>query len=208
MNLQAVQASRLSLRHPPARLLATPGVEFGPVAALAPACHAAPSVALISRRFAGVPELEACAVDDSAHLLFGSQGPHVALVQRALIDLGEQIETGASGSYGSDTEAAVSAYKTDRQILNFAGQIDPIVGKKTIAVLDAEIEQFDAEGGSERRTRLRFAGLDDAVETSLGFDEVVQLVETALTEGTLIRLPPSESKRALNPRQLVAVERI
>jgi len=102
----------------------------------------------------------------------------------------------------------VTAYKTDRQILNFAGQVDPIVGKKTIAVLDAEIERFDAEGGSERRTRLRFAGLDDAVETSLGFDEVVQLVETALTEGTLIRLPPSESKRALNPRQLVAVERI
>jgi len=162
-------------------------------------------VALISRRFAGVPELEACAVDDSAHLLFGSQGPHVALVQQALIDLGEQIETGASGSYDSDTEAAVTAYKTDRQILNFAGQVDPIVGKKTIAALDAEIERFDA---AERGTRLRFVGLDDAVETSLGFDEVVQLVESALKEGTLIGLPPGESRRALNPQQLVAVERI
>jgi len=166
-------------------------------------------MALVSRRFAGVPELEACAVDDSAHLLPGSQGPHVALVQQALIDLGEQIESGASGNYGPDTEAAVSAYKTERQILNFAGQIDPIVGKKTIAALDAEIEQFDAAGvGAERGARLRFAGIDQAVETRLGFDEVLELVETALKEGELIRLPPDETKQALNPQQLVSVERI
>ena len=166
-------------------------------------------MALISRRFAGIPELEACAVDDSAHLLSGSQGPHVAVVQQALIDLGEQIESGASGIYGPDTEAAVTVYKTARQILNFAGQIDPIVGKKTIAALDAEIERFDAAGGgAERGTRLRFAGLDQAVETSLGFDEVLVLVETALKEGELIQLPPDDTKRGLNPQQLVSVERI
>ena len=173
------------------------------------ACQAAPSVALVSRRFAGVPELEACAVDDAAHLLSGSRGPHVGLVQRALIDLGEEIESGASGSYGPDTEAAVTAYKTERQILNFAGQIDPIVGKKTIATLDAEIERFDAAAvGAERGARLRFAGFDQAVETSLGFDEVLELVERALKEGELIQLPPDETKLALNPQQLVSVERI
>ena len=88
----------------------------------------------------------------------------------------------------------VTAYKTDRQILNFAGQIDPIVGKKTITALDAEIERFDlAGGGAERGNRLRFAGLDDAVETSLGFDEVVELVEAALREGELIQLPSDEN---------------
>jgi peptidoglycan hydrolase-like protein with peptidoglycan-binding domain len=172
-------------------------------------CQAAPSMALTSRRFAGIPELEACAVDDSAHLLLGSLGPHVALVQQALIDLGEQIESGASGDYGPDTEAAVTAYKTERQLLNFAGQIDPIVGKKTMAALDAEIERFDAAGGGvERGARLRFAGLDQAVETSLGFDEVRELIETALKNGELIRLPPDETKRVLNPQQVVSVERI
>ena len=166
-------------------------------------------MALISRRFAGIPELEACAVDDTAHLLSGSQGPHVALVQQALIDLGEQIESGATGNYGPDTEAAVTAYKTERQILNFAGQIDPIVGRKTIAALDAEIDRFDAAGaGAERRARLRFAGLDHAIETSLEFEEVVELVETALKEGELIQLPPDETQRILNPQQLVSVERI
>lgn len=87
-------------------------------------------MALVSRRFAGVAELEACAVDDSAHLLLGSQGSHVALVQQALIDLGEQIESGATGMYERDTEAAVTSYKTARNIFNFAGLIDPIVGSR------------------------------------------------------------------------------
>ncbi len=72
-------------------------------------------MALASRRFAGVAELEACAVDDSAHLLPGAQGSHVALVQQALIDLGEQIESGATGMYGPDTEAAVTSYKTAQE---------------------------------------------------------------------------------------------
>jgi peptidoglycan hydrolase-like protein with peptidoglycan-binding domain len=166
-------------------------------------------MALISRRFAGIPELEACAVEDSARLLLGSQGPHVALVQQALIDLGEPIESGASGHYGADTEAAVAAYKTARQILNFAGQIDPIVGKKTIAALDAEIEGFDVAGaGPEQRTRLRFVGLDQAVETSLGFDQVVELVQTALTDGKLLRLPSDEPARVFNPLHLVSIEAI
>jgi hypothetical protein len=165
-------------------------------------------MALTSRRFAGVAELEACAVDDSAHLLLGSQGSHVALVQQALIDLGEQIESGATGTYGRDTEAAVTSYKTARSILNVAGLIDPIVGKKTIAALDLEIERFDAAGGEEG-TRLRFVGLDQDVDTDLGFDEVVELVETALRAGELLRLTPRQGPaRALNPQQLISIERI
>jgi hypothetical protein len=99
---------------------------------------------LISQRFSGVPELEQCAVDDNAHLTVGSNGPHVALVQRALIDLGESVgPRGADGDYGAGTATAVSNYKTKRAILNSSGEIDAIVGKKTIASLDAEIAAFD-----------------------------------------------------------------
>jgi peptidoglycan hydrolase-like protein with peptidoglycan-binding domain len=105
-------------------------------------------MALVSSRFSGVPELEQAAVDDSAHLLIGSSGPAVALVQQALSDLGEDIgAAGADGVYGSDTEAAVVSYKTTRNILNAQGQIDGIVGKKTIASLDDEIATFDAQLG-------------------------------------------------------------
>jgi peptidoglycan hydrolase-like protein with peptidoglycan-binding domain len=167
-------------------------------------------MALVSRRFAGVAELEACAVDDSAHLLLGSQGSHVTLVQQALIDLGERIESGASGLYGEDTEAAVTSYKTARNILNALGLVDPIVGKKTIAALDAEIERFDASGGGvQTGSRLRFTGLDHDVDTDLGFDEMVELVETALNAGELLRLSPRQGPAlALNPLQLVSIERI
>lgn len=167
-------------------------------------------MALVSRRFAGVAELQACAVEDSAHLLGGSQGSHVALVQQALIDLGEQIESGASGIYGTDTEAAVTSYKAARNILNAAGQVDPIVGKKTLATLDAEIERFDAAGeGVNERTRLRFAGLEQDLETDLPFDEMVELVESALKTGEVLRLDsPQGPARALNAQQLVSIERI
>ncbi len=64
-------------------------------------------------RFSGVPELEACAVDDAAHLTIGSSGSFVALVQQALIDLGETLgPAGADGDYGPATAAAVTSYKT------------------------------------------------------------------------------------------------
>jgi hypothetical protein len=103
-------------------------------------------IALISQRFAGVVELEQCAVDDNAHLTVGSNGPHVALVQQALIDLGEPVGAdGADGGYGPATAAAVSSYKAQRGIVNSSGQIDAVVGKLTIAALDDEIAAADAQ---------------------------------------------------------------
>ena len=100
----------------------------------------------VSQRFAGVPELEACAVDDASHLTIGAKGPHVALVQRALVDLGESVgPAGPDGDYGPATAAAVAHYKATRSILNTQGQVDAIVGKKTIAALDAEIAAFDGQ---------------------------------------------------------------
>ena len=99
---------------------------------------------LSSARFSGVPELEACAVDDSAHLTVGASGDFVALVQQALLDLGESLEPdGADGGYGPATAAAVTSYKTARNILNSQNQVDAIVGKLTIASLDDDIDQLD-----------------------------------------------------------------
>jgi hypothetical protein len=102
---------------------------------------------LISARFRDVPELQNCLVNDDDHLIPGSSGWHVTLVQEALLDLGEELPTaGADGVYGDETVAAVLSYKTARNIVTASGQINGIVGKKTIAALDAEIDQFDSGG--------------------------------------------------------------
>ena len=100
---------------------------------------------LIAARFADNQDLQNCANDDSAHLLQGSSGDAVALVQDALMDLGENLAPGgADGGYGPQTAAAVTHYKTVRDIRNAQGAIDPVVGKKTIAALDAEIDARDS----------------------------------------------------------------
>src|SRR5262249_53594590 len=52
--------------------------------------------------------------------------------------------------YGPATAAAVAAFKRKRQILNFAGQIDNIVGKKTMAALDGEMLAKERGGGGGR----------------------------------------------------------
>ena len=102
---------------------------------------------LISARFRDVQELQNCLVNDQDHLVSGVSGWHVTLVQEALLDLGEELPTaGADGIYGDETVAAVLHYKTVRNIVGASGQIDGIVGKKTIAALDAEIHQFDETG--------------------------------------------------------------
>lgn len=101
---------------------------------------------LVSARFFDSAELQSCANDDSAHLTAGSNGPAVALVQDALIDLGADLGVaGADGVYGQDTATAVRTYKTERDIRNAQGVIDDVVGKKTIAALDAEIDALDAD---------------------------------------------------------------
>jgi len=93
---------------------------------------------LQSQLFRNDHKLEAAAVSDPAHILPGSKGPHVGKIQLALIEIdGASIDQ--DSSYGPATAAAVRQFKQKRQILNFQGQIDNIVGKKTIAALDAEM---------------------------------------------------------------------
>ena len=101
-------------------------------------------MALKSRLFLGNTDLEACLVDDRAHLAPGACGQAVRLVQTALVYLGQKGIAGheyISGVYGPSTAFAVLAYKTARQIINSAYQTKPddIVGKMTIKRLDDEL---------------------------------------------------------------------
>jgi hypothetical protein len=101
-------------------------------------------MALQSQLFAGDPKLEAAAVSDPAHIVQGARGEHVRKIQLALIRLdGAAID--ADGIYGPRTAAAVAAFKQRRAILNFQGQIDDIVGKKTIAALDGEMAEKESQ---------------------------------------------------------------
>ncbi|GLS19608.1 hypothetical protein GCM10007874_26250 [Labrys miyagiensis] len=106
---------------------------------------------LNSRTFAGDSKLEACLVDDAAHLTIGAQGEHVAKVQSAVIYLdGLDIDAAElqAGRYGPSTAAAVLKFKTARSIINRAYQqsADNIVGKMTIKALDDEL--FAAENAT------------------------------------------------------------
>jgi peptidoglycan hydrolase-like protein with peptidoglycan-binding domain len=105
-------------------------------------------MALTSRTFKGDNKLEACLVNDAAHITKGATGDHVGKIQNALMILdGAKIDPGevAGKLYGSSTAAAVLAYKTKRKIINFTYQskADDIVGKMTIATLDREMLHFE-----------------------------------------------------------------
>ena len=103
-------------------------------------------MALISRLFRGNKKLEACLVDHAAHVTLGAHGEHVAKIQFALFSLDslkiDQTEL-VDQTYGRSTAAAVLSYKTKRQIINRSYQNTPdnIVGKMTIASLDAEMSR-------------------------------------------------------------------
>ena len=99
---------------------------------------------LRSKLFAGDKALEACAVQDSAHITLNAIGPHVSKIQTALFVL-DEVSVAArelqSQTYGPSTAAAVLAYKQRRRIINFGyqAQADNVVGKMTIAAMDAEM---------------------------------------------------------------------
>jgi hypothetical protein len=88
--------------------------------------------------------LNACEVQDSAHVQLGDAGDHVTRIQQALIRIDnvriapDELTT---ASYGKSTAAAVLDYKTRRNIINKSYQktADNIVGKMTIRSLDDEI---------------------------------------------------------------------
>ncbi|GGP44948.1 peptidoglycan-binding domain-containing protein [Streptomyces abikoensis] len=104
---------------------------------------------LNSARFAGVDRLERCLAGEfAARLTQGTTGDFVALVQQALMDLGESLPAfGADGVYGQETGAAVLSYKTAHDLRSPDGSIDGVVGPLTMAALDEECTALDETFG-------------------------------------------------------------
>jgi peptidoglycan hydrolase-like protein with peptidoglycan-binding domain len=108
-------------------------------------------LALQSRLFVGDAALEAAAASDAAHIAQGSSGPHVRKIQTGL-NLVDGASLNADGSYGHLTAAAVLNYKRARAIINTARQTeaDDIVGRMTVAALDAELVDAESPKGPIR----------------------------------------------------------
>ena len=104
---------------------------------------------LASKLFRNDPALQQCLVQDAAHVTPGASGDHVGLIQTALflIDKLPILQAELTGQrFGNATAAAVLAYKRKRSIINLTYQTQPdnIVGKMTIASLDAEMLRKEA----------------------------------------------------------------
>src|SRR5664279_3669034 len=103
---------------------------------------------LVSKLFSGDPVFEHCLVEDKAHIPPGSRGPHVAKIQLALATLAHYVVAPGelqSQTYGTSTANGVLVYKRKRGIINPAYQTkaDNVVGKMTIASLDAEMARAE-----------------------------------------------------------------
>lgn len=107
--------------------------------------------------------LDKCLVDDVAHITLKQpreRGEHVTRIQLALLAIVRNARLGnevARGEYGPATAAAVLQFKRERNILNTALRQtvpDDIVGKKTIAALDAEMLRKQLPPGRAQRVRL------------------------------------------------------
>ena len=110
-----------------------------------------------SAAFKGDAQLLSCSQSDGAHIgrfTAASKPQAVRKLQAALEAifkaLGMPYPPGprdAAGTYGNSTAAAVAALKKRIGLLNFAGQIDDIIGIKTVRALDAaqaalKLDQF------------------------------------------------------------------
>jgi hypothetical protein len=132
---------------------------------------------LSSRLFKKNAALEACLVQNTAHILWGALGDHVGKIQialdfldRAQIDQ-EELRT---QKYGPSTARAVLAYKQKRKIINtsYQTQADDIVGKMTVAALDREMLVLESRSqrqpGCGDPARASGAGVGAVVPVSLG----------------------------------------
>src|SRR5947208_3004448 len=105
-------------------------------------------MALQSKLFRGDAKLEAALVSDSAHIVQGAIGSHVGKIQQALNEL-DGAGLNPDENYGPATASAVLAYKQKRNIINrsYETRADNIVGKMTMAALDAEMLEKERKTG-------------------------------------------------------------
>jgi hypothetical protein len=106
--------------------------------------------------FADNAKLQACANNDGDHIgeQHSPKGPWVISIKKALNAWAakQQPPVGqipVNDVFGQETGDLVALYKTRQTppILNFAGKIDRIVGKKTVVALDKELPQRGGGGG-------------------------------------------------------------
>lgn len=107
---------------------------------------------LKSELFRGDSKLEACALNNQAHITQGARGEHVSKIQMALLRINQAFIDPAELStqgYGPSTAAAVLKYKQERNIINrsYQTQADDIVGIMTIAHLDNDMVEWERRGG-------------------------------------------------------------
>ncbi len=100
--------------------------------------------------------LERCLLG-THRMRWGETGLAVQLVQQALIDLGFDIPSGATGNFLSQTSAAVVAFKRSHSL----SPDDAVVGPGTMRALDDDMVAID-RGGSEPPARV--LGLGDQGE--------------------------------------------
>lgn len=98
--------------------------------------------------FADHAKLNLCADNDSDHIgeQFSPKGPWVLLIKKALNTWAAKQrppvgQISVTDLFGRETGDLVALYKARQTppILNFAGEIDRIVGKKTVVALDKEL---------------------------------------------------------------------
>lgn len=104
---------------------------------------------LVSAQFRDDDKLQKCLTTPSAHVIPGTRGDHVSLIQGALVKLGAGVISASEISsklYGPSTANAILRYKgPPRNIINTSYQRAPdnIVGQMTIDRLDADMVEFE-----------------------------------------------------------------
>jgi hypothetical protein len=107
-----------------------------------------------------------------SHVSVGAQGEHVRLLQLALQAIANHEPAigvpsfNVNGVYDNAFATAIAKYKTVRGLLNYAGAIDNIVGRKTIATLDKDVMKIGAHDGGTPSTPPRCLKADDCPQAS------------------------------------------
>jgi hypothetical protein len=129
---------------------------------------------LRSARLTGDPFLESC-LNGTDRILSGRDGLEVMRLQSGLLDVGLSVgPAGVDGIFGSDTGAAVTAFKIRKGLV----PSDPVVGRGTTQALDDELF-FDPARLDPVFGEFSFAVVDHRLEQFVA-RELVALVSAPL----------------------------